>query len=192
MEPTPSYKQGLTYICVADCGAQITVDSVGQGGPISCCGQPMRRGRVLAVAPRGTGERGGRLPTAYRLVATEEDFDAVAAQGDKLVVAEFTAPWCGACKAMDPILDELAITHAGKLVLVGGCRPQPRPAGSPGGPFCPQSPLPQARGHQGPAVRLLPQGAHRGGFATAPERLEWSQAPSTRHSRVANQQPAAA
>lgn len=118
MEPTPSYKQGLTYICVADCGAQITVDSVGQGGPISCCGQPMRRGRVLAVAPRGTGERGERLPTAYRLVATEEDFDAVAAQGDKLVVAEFTAPWCGACKAMDPILDELAITHAGKLVLV--------------------------------------------------------------------------
>ncbi|MDP2949580.1 MAG: thioredoxin domain-containing protein [Chloroflexota bacterium] len=113
-----TYKAGLTYICAQSCGTQITVDAFADGGPITCCGQPVRRGRVLAIAPRQVGTVTPHELTPYRLYASEGDFDDVVNQPDRLVMVEFTAPWCGACKAMDPLLDEVAAQYAGQLQLV--------------------------------------------------------------------------
>jgi len=62
MESAITYEQDLTCICVADCGSQITVDSVGEGGPHHLLRPAHAPGRVLAVAPRGMGERGGATP----------------------------------------------------------------------------------------------------------------------------------
>lgn len=43
------------------------------------------------------------------------DFDAQVLKSDKPAVVDFWAPWCGPCKAIGPILDELAQTYGGKV-----------------------------------------------------------------------------
>ena len=37
--------------------------------------------------------------------------------GDKPVLLDFYATWCGPCKKLSPILDELAKEYAGKIVI---------------------------------------------------------------------------
>ena len=39
---------------------------------------------------------------------TEDSFDNTVLQSEKLVFVDFWAPWCGPCKLMSPVIDELA------------------------------------------------------------------------------------
>ncbi len=48
---------------------------------------------------------------------TTENFSQEVLQSDKLVVVDFWAPWCGPCKMLTPIIEELATEYEGKAKI---------------------------------------------------------------------------
>lgn len=48
----------------------------------------------------------------------DADFDAEVIKSDIPVLIDFWAPWCGPCKTMLPVMDELEKEYAGKVKLV--------------------------------------------------------------------------
>ena len=49
---------------------------------------------------------------------SDESFDREVLQAELPVLIDFWAPWCGPCKAIGPVVDELAKEYAGKLKVV--------------------------------------------------------------------------
>lgn len=49
---------------------------------------------------------------------TDATFDEEVLSSDKTVVVDFWAEWCGPCRAVDPILEQIAAENADKITLV--------------------------------------------------------------------------
>ena len=78
------------------------------------CGKRNRIGPSARGAPH-CGNCG--KPLAWVVNADEASFE-VETQAQPTVVVDLWAPWCGPCRFVSPILDELAHTYPGRLKVV--------------------------------------------------------------------------
>jgi len=49
---------------------------------------------------------------------TDATFEADVLNSDETILVDFWAEWCGPCRAVSPILDQIAAEHSGKIKIV--------------------------------------------------------------------------
>jgi thioredoxin len=66
---------------------------------------------LIACSERQSSRSAAELQTAAAVNA------AIRNSGDSLVVLDFYADWCGPCRMLDPVLEQLAADNKGKFKL---------------------------------------------------------------------------
>ncbi len=76
---------------------------------------PEPAARQQAEAPRPASGGAGKAATAP---VTDATFKKTVLNSDRPVLVDFWAPWCGPCRAIAPVLEDLAAQHAGRVRIV--------------------------------------------------------------------------
>lgn len=82
------------------------------------CPNCQRRNRVPAAA-EGIPRCGNcQQPLPWIVVCGDNDFAEVVEQASLPVLVDIWAPWCGPCRMVSPVLEQLATEMAGQIKLV--------------------------------------------------------------------------
>lgn len=57
------------------------------------------------------------MANEHVVMLNEENFDEIVLKSEQCVLVDFWAEWCGPCKMVGPIIDEIAIEFSGKATV---------------------------------------------------------------------------
>jgi thioredoxin 1 len=74
--------------------------------------------RLYACGRRGAVYDAGYSPCVGVSEVTDDTFEQEVIQADLPVVVDFWAPWCGPCRVVNPIIEDLASQHGERVKFV--------------------------------------------------------------------------
>ena len=72
----------------------------------------IKKAKILAMLERAQKEK----LTGKPITLTDTNFNSEVAK-HKLIVVDFWAPWCGPCRMVSPLIEELATEYSGKVTF---------------------------------------------------------------------------